>query len=178
MLNTYLYKLHSSPYIKPASNPLGIRLSYLITNCSKRFPCLPLTYLKPSFKLVSNIASNPPHNSEDKRMYRINPNKMKSADKIAFSALSGYMSLDEVSDKYRQGFMSQKDYRAFLLSWEWTAFRFSSVRQERCYQKMGSEAFYRRLERAKALTQRYIEKRFAYCMERARALNDNGRNAC
>ena len=63
------------------------------------------------------------------------------------------------------GRISQADFDAYMLFWEWSAFRASSLKQDRCWNKLGKDAFYRRIERMNRLCEKWLRKRFAYCLE-------------
>lgn len=56
----------------------------------------------------------------------------------------------------REGALSEHEWRWYQFWWTWTAVRFSSARQERAWHKLGSERFYRRLERVKAWRERLL----------------------
>ncbi len=51
---------------------------------------------------------------------------------------------------------SEHEWRWYRFWWTWTALRFSSTRQDRARAKLGSELFYRRIERVKAWRQRLL----------------------
>ena len=56
----------------------------------------------------------------------------------------------EESQRASAGLASEDEWRWYRFWWTWTAVRFSSTRQDRARAKLGSERFYRRLERVKA----------------------------
>lgn len=94
---------------------------------------------------------------------QIDNQRLKFADGAAYSALTGGMSYDQAAHAYNAGRLSERDWRAFLLAWEWCCVRFSSTRQERAWHALGQAAIERRFERAKRLLDRYVRQRFAYC---------------
>lgn len=51
---------------------------------------------------------------------------------------------------------SEYEWRWYRFWWTWTAVRFSSTRQDRAWHKLGSELFYRRIERVRAWRQRLL----------------------
>lgn len=64
----------------------------------------------------------------------------------------------EESRRYSDGYgrSSEEEWRWYQFWWTWTALRFSSSRQELAWRKLGSELFYRRIERVKAWRERLL----------------------
>ena len=63
----------------------------------------------------------------------------------------------EQSLRANEGALSEHEWRWYCFWWTWTAVRFSSPRQNRAWRKLGSERFYRRIERVKAWRTRLLE---------------------
>jgi len=61
------------------------------------------------------------------------------------------------SVRVREGVLSEHEWRWYCFWWTWTAVRFSSARQDRAWAKLGSERFYRRIERVKAWQKRFLD---------------------
>lgn len=58
-----------------------------------------------------------------------------------------------------EGRITQKTFEHFCLFWDWCAPRFSgsaAIRQERYYNKMGKDAYYRRMERVRRIHDRLV----------------------
>ena len=69
--------------------------------------------------------------------------------------LSG-MSFDSAESAYRYGRVTEKQWKAYKFFWIWTAPRFSHLmnadrKHDRAFKKLGRDAYYRRIERAKEL---------------------------
>jgi hypothetical protein len=77
-------------------------------------------------------------------------------DAAACAACSTF-SYREQSLRYRYGVHSEYEWRWYCFWWTWTAVRLSSSRQDRAWRKLGSERFYRRIERIKAWRARLID---------------------
>lgn len=78
------------------------------------------------------------------------------AEPAALRAARSTRSYLEESRRASAGAASEDEWRWYRFWWTWTALRFSSTRQERARAKLGSELFYRRIERVKAWRQRLL----------------------
>jgi hypothetical protein len=61
----------------------------------------------------------------------------------------------------RQGYITGGEWRWFMFFWTWCSARFSGqpgIRQERAYDRLGSDLFFRRRERVKALRARLAKE--------------------
>ncbi len=61
------------------------------------------------------------------------------------------------SARLREGALSEYEWRWYCFWWTWTAVRLSSSRQQRAWRKLGSERFYRRIERVKTWRAQLLE---------------------
>ena len=61
------------------------------------------------------------------------------------------------SARLREGVLSEYEWRWYCFWWTWTAVRFTSSRQNRAWRRLGSEIFYRRIERVNAWRARLLE---------------------
>lgn len=75
----------------------------------------------------------------------------------AVRAARSTRSLLEQSERWRFGALSEYEWRWYRFWWTWTAVRFSSARQDRAWVKLGSERFYRRIERVRAWRSSLLE---------------------
>ena len=75
----------------------------------------------------------------------------------AMRAARSTRSYLQQSVRAREGALSEYEWRWYCFWWTWTAVRFSSPRQDRAWAKLGSERFYRRIERVKAWRARLLE---------------------
>lgn len=72
-------------------------------------------------------------------------------------------SMEVAERKFNAGYVSQYDYRWYCFFWTWTAARFGGAaasRQDRAYKRLGKTAYFRRIERAKMLYERWAKTRF------------------
>ncbi len=74
----------------------------------------------------------------------------------ALRAARSTRSYLEESRRASAGAASKDEWRWYRFWWTWTALRFSSTRQDRARAKLGSELFYRRIERIQAWRQRLL----------------------
>lgn len=65
----------------------------------------------------------------------------------------GY-SLQEMMDLKQQGRISDRLYGKYILLWRWSAIRYEDDAQTRFYNRMGSDAYWRRIDRGIALLAR------------------------
>ena len=75
----------------------------------------------------------------------------------AMRAARSTRSYLQQSVRAREGALSEYEWRWYCFWWTWTAVRFSSPRQDRAWAKLGSERFYRRIERVKAWRARLLD---------------------
>ncbi len=82
--------------------------------------------------------------------------RMVEDEGAAVRAARSTRSYREESCRVSMGRGSEYEWRWYRFWWTWTAMRFSSARQERAWRKLGSERFYRRIERVKAWRERLL----------------------
>jgi len=72
-------------------------------------------------------------------------------------------SWSEAERRYLDGRVSEYDYRWYRFFWTWTAGRFGGAaasKQDRAYERVGREAYFRRFERARKLYERWMKTQF------------------
>ena len=69
------------------------------------------------------------------------------------------LSLNEIVEKKQRGLLSEKAYSHLFYLWTWSAFRASSFLHDRFYKRMGSEAYWRRIDRAKKIVEQIKNSR-------------------
>lgn len=62
---------------------------------------------------------------------------------------------------YREGLVSERDWRAFCLMWDWGWFRHTS-KQDRAWHRLGRGGMERRYARIKRFRIRWLKARFGY----------------
>jgi len=70
-------------------------------------------------------------------------------------------SWNQAEEWYRKGVISERDWRAFRLMWDWGWFRHTS-KQDRAWSRLGSEGMTRRYDRIKKFRIRWLKDRFGY----------------
>lgn len=94
---------------------------------------------------------------------KINRSLLRFSDVAAYAYLAGFSTFAQAEQAFRDGRISERDWRVCLLARDWSGQRFTSGRQDRAYVRLGKEAFARRFVRGRRQIKAYIEKRFGYC---------------